>query len=89
MATFDAAAASSSALWEQLNAATALSLKFAPAGFFRRNGNSAQVPEEISMLRDAATGQLSTGSKRRPRVICEVGFNAGHSAIVSVHALSL
>lgn len=80
------ATTTSDPLWTQLNRATAVSEKYVAPSFFRRNGNSAQVPEEIAMLREAALGTLvgSAGpiSSRKPRVICEVGFNAGHSAIV-------
>ena len=82
-------ASSPSPLWEQLNAATKVSERFVDAHFFRRNGNSAQVPEEIAMLRDAVMGQLAVSVRRPVRTVCEVGFNAGHSAIVRVQPLTV
>ena len=83
------AAASNSSLWTQLHRATAVSELYVNASFFKRNGNSAQVPEEIAMLRNAATGQLGAVSGRRHvRNICEIGFNAGHSAIVWLEGLN-
>ena len=70
-------------LWVQLQRATAVGEKVVRSGFFRHNGNSAQVPEEITMLRNAAIGNLGSASGRKPvRTICEIGFNLGHSAIV-------
>lgn len=38
-------------------------------------GHVAQVPRQVRALREMVL-------QRRPRVICEMGFNAGHSAIV-------
>lgn len=71
------------AVWPALQQATKVSEQFVDASFFRRNGNSAQVPDEIAMLRKAVLGELSPVSVHRPvRTVCEVGFNAGHSAIV-------
>ena len=52
-------------LWSALNNATALSAQYVSPGFFFRNGNSAQVPEEIAMLREAAL-------QPHVRTICEV-----------------
>ena len=75
------------AVWAQLDRATAVSERHVAKSFFKHNGNSAQVPAEIEMLRAAATGNLPSVSVRKPRVACEVGFNAGHSAVVWLEGL--
>lgn len=84
--------ATSDPLWIALNRVTAVTAQYVTAGFFRRNGHSGQVPKEIEMLRQAALGTLvgEAGpiSSGRPRVVCEIGFNAGHSATVSARARS-
>lgn len=72
-------------LWLHLNAATEVSARYVSPGFFKRNGNSAQVPVEIEMLRGVVTNPLQGG--RQVQTVCEVGFNAGHSAIVWLHGL--
>ena len=50
------------AVWAQLDRATAVSERYVDKSFFKNNGNSAQVPAEIEMLRAAATGTSSTAS---------------------------
>ena len=41
------------AVWAQLDRATAVSQRYVQKSFFKHNGNSAQVPAEIEMLRAA------------------------------------
>ena len=43
---------------------------------WRRMGHSAQVPEQVETLANLVRGEAG------PKVCCEVGFNAGHSALV-------
>ena len=82
------------AVWKQLDRATELSrgeVKFANQEerdrFFRRNSNPAQVPEQITMLRNAVMGYLHASTGLPVRTVCEIGFNAGHSAIVWLEGL--
>ena len=72
-------------LWSRLDAASNVTLRFVTDHFFRRNGHSGQVVEEIEMLRGVVTSRLQNG--RAVRTVCEVGFNAGHSATVWLHGL--
>ena len=76
-------AGADAALWTKLTRASAVMEKYVDKSFLNRNGNSAQVPEEIAMLRRAVEGKLDgVSSQLRIRNVCEIGFNAGHSAIV-------
>ena len=43
---------------------------------WRRMGHSAQVPQQVETLANLVRGEAG------PKVCCEVGFNAGHSALV-------
>ena len=71
-------------VWDQLRKATAVADKWVPQSFYNRNGHSGQVPEEIEMLRNAVLGNLGAVSsgRRHIKTVCEIGFNAGHSATV-------
>lgn len=84
-----AAISADEALWTELERVDKVMHDNARPGFsFNRNGNSGQVKQQIEMMRRVATGGLADGQRTPIRVACEIGFNAGHSATVWLHALS-
>lgn len=68
----------------RLQLVTDEALKYVGPTYFRRNGHSGQVPEEITMLRTVVNGNRPRGGVH---TVCEVGFNAGHSATVWLDSL--
>ena len=68
------------ALWQLLDEATSVAERHTASGperlDWRTMGHSAQVPQQIEMLAKLVRGEQG------PKVCCEVGFNAGHSALV-------
>ena len=72
-------------LWSVLDEATTVAerhLNTNPREWWAIMGHTAQVPLQISSLR----GQLDRHTELRNGTICEIGFNAGHSAIVWLEA---
>ena len=68
-------------LWTVLDEATAVAerhLKVEPQKWWATMGHTAEVPLQVTSLR----GMLDRHAELRNGTICEVGFNAGHSAIV-------
>jgi hypothetical protein len=72
---------SNAALWAVLHEATRVaegSLQEDPHQWWTKMGHTAQVPSQVSSLRS----QLDEHPQLRSGTICEIGFNAGHSAVV-------
>ena len=67
-------------LWDALERVTNVTARFVRPRFFKNMGHSGQVPEQIQMLRRMVT-QCDV------HTVCEVGFNAGHSATAFLHGL--
>jgi predicted O-methyltransferase YrrM len=68
-------------LWTVLDEATAVAerhLKVDPQKWWATMGHTAEVPLQVTSLR----GMLDRHAALRNGTICEIGFNAGHSAIV-------
>ena len=67
-------------LWNVLDEATRVAERSLtdPKEWWRVMGHTAQVPLQVTSLR----GQFSRNNSLRDAMICEIGFNAGHSAIV-------
>jgi len=67
-------------LWRLLDEATAVARPFQQpgSGGFKSMGHSAQLPQQI----DALLGMVATRPRGAWRTICEIGFNAGHSALL-------
>jgi len=74
---------SAPALWSTLDAATRVAEQHLPADqpagqWWIKMGHTAQVPAQITSLR----AQLDDHPHLRTGEICEIGFNAGHSAVL-------
>jgi hypothetical protein len=70
-------------MWKVLDEATRVAethLKD-PAAWWESMGHAAQVPEQVASFR----GLVATQPQLRSGCICEIGFNAGHSAIMWLH----
>lgn len=70
---------STQTLWHLLDDATSVAeqhLRNASA-HWQSMGHSAQVPQQVETLANLVRGEATP-----PKVCCEVGFNAGHSALV-------
>eukprot|EP00322_Chrysochromulina_rotalis_P007653 CAMPEP_0115844472 /NCGR_PEP_ID=MMETSP0287-20121206/8845_1 /TAXON_ID=412157 /ORGANISM="Chrysochromulina rotalis, Strain UIO044" /LENGTH=277 /DNA_ID=CAMNT_0003298197 /DNA_START=93 /DNA_END=926 /DNA_ORIENTATION=+ len=74
-----------SALWRVLDEATVIaerSLGSDPSVWWTKMGHTAQVPSQVLSLRS----ELTRNAGLRNGTICEVGFNAGHSAVIWLEA---
>ena len=69
-------------LWGVLREASAIQGYFVDPGGHSQ-GNSAQVTQQVTQMRHMLLAMAPA-----PRVVCESGFNAGHSAVVWLEATS-
>lgn len=80
-------------LWEALDGATQVAEQNLPAGtaprdWWRQMGHTAQVPLQVASLRSLFDGSVQQQQRnlREDGTICEIGFNAGHSAVAWLEA---
>ena len=73
------------AMWKVLDEATRVAEKHLqdPGAWWTSMGHAAQVPEQVASFR-----KLMAMPGLRSGCICEIGFNAGHSAIMWLHDTS-
>jgi predicted O-methyltransferase YrrM len=71
------------AMWSVLDEATRVAERHLadPAAWWESMGHAAQVPEQVASFR----GLLASEAELRSGRVCEIGFNAGHSAVMWLH----
>ena len=71
------------AMWKTLDEATKVAESHVPdpAAWWETMGHAAQVPEQVASFR----GLVANEPRVRTGCVCEIGFNAGHSAIMWLH----
>ena len=73
------------AMWKVLDEATLVAENYVhdPGAWWKAMGHAAQFPEQVASFR-----RLMAMPRLRNGWICEIGFNAGHSAIMWLHDTS-